>query len=137
MARRAVTSVSYASSAAAAETNPLPFDKIERKAESMVKRYAELVAKVNGPDVSQSELRGMHEEIGQIQPIAEKLEALRGLRAERDGAAELAASDAEDEDIVIRLTSTDPQKCKNIVRFNHVTGTFEKVKLRLVIITRT
>ena len=44
--------------------------------------------------------------------------------------------DAEDEDIVIRLTSTDPQKCKNIVRFNHVTGTFEKVKLRLVIITR-
>ena len=99
MARRAVTSVSYASSAAAAETNPLPFDKIERKAESMVKRYAELVAKVNGPDVSQSELRGMHEEIGQIQPIAEKLEALRGLRAERDGAAELAASDAEDEDI--------------------------------------
>lgn len=38
--------------------------------------------------------------------------------------------DAEDEDIVIRLTSTDPHKCKNIVRFNHVTGVFEKVKLR-------
>ena len=38
--------------------------------------------------------------------------------------------DAEDEDIVIRLTSTDPQKCKNIVRFNHVSGAFQNIKLK-------
>ena len=35
-----------------------------------------------------------------------------------------------EEDVVIRLTGSDPQKCRNIVRFNYTTGTFENVQLK-------
>ena len=38
--------------------------------------------------------------------------------------------DDDDEDVVIRLTSKDPHKCKNIVRFNHTTMEFDDLKLR-------
>ena len=34
------------------------------------------------------------------------------------------------DEVVIRLDAKDPQKCKNIVRFNYITMAFEPVKLR-------
>ena len=40
--------------------------------------------------------------------------------------------DDNDEDIVIRLDSKDPHKCKNITRFNYIKMDFIPVKLRFV-----
>ena len=40
--------------------------------------------------------------------------------------------DDNDEDIVIRLHSKDPHKCKNITRFNYIKMDFIPVKLRFV-----
>ena len=38
--------------------------------------------------------------------------------------------DDNDEDVVIRLTSTDPQRIKKIRRFNYSTMDFENVQLK-------
>lgn len=38
--------------------------------------------------------------------------------------------DENDEDVVIHLTTSDPQHCANIVRFNQVTMEFENIKLK-------
>ena len=40
------------------------------------------------------------------------------------------SDDENDEDIVIRLTSCDPQRCKNIVRFNYSTNDFDTISLK-------
>ena len=38
--------------------------------------------------------------------------------------------DENDEDVVIHLSTSDPQHCANIVRFNQVTMEFENIKLK-------